>query len=246
MNIGIIGGGLSGVSLQYYLKHPSEILEKYSIGGLCRTFEKNGFYYDIGGHILFSTNKDIMKIINDILNPNIHYCRRNNKILYKNKYIKYPFENELSALDKQDILDCLLGFIENKNKTYSNFEEWIYYSFGKGIADKYLIPYNNKIWKTKLSEMNTEWVERIPKPPIEDIIKSAIGIETEGYVHQLNFGYPICGGIESLVKSFIKPNCNIKINFNIESISYKDKWIINNSLEFDKLLTTPTTKVVGF
>jgi len=243
MKIGIIGGGLSGISFQHYLNHPSEILEKNSnIGGLCRTFEKDGFYYDIGGHILFSTNTKIMKIINDILNPNIHYCKRNNKILFKNKYIKYPFENGLSSLDKEDIIDCLLTFIENPNKSYSNFEEWIYYTFGKGIADRYLIPYNNKIWKTKLSDMNTEWVDRIPKPPLEDIIKSAIGIETEGYVHQLNFGYPIKGGIQSLVESFIKETSKIKTNINIKSIYLKNKkWIISTDseqFEFDKIVNT--------
>ena len=46
-------------------------------------------------------------------------------------------------------------------------------------------------------------VDRIPKPPLEDIIRSAEGNNSEGYLHQLFFHYPKKGGIESLVKSFI-------------------------------------------
>ena len=45
--------------------------------------------------------------------------------------------------------------------------------------------------------MGLEWVGRIPKPPMEDVVKSALGIETEGYTHQLYFRYPLHGGFES-------------------------------------------------
>ena len=36
------------------------------------------------------------------------------------------------------------------------------------------------------------------------MIKSAVGVETEGYAHQLYFGYPKTGGIEMLPRSFEK------------------------------------------
>jgi protoporphyrinogen oxidase len=54
--------------------------------------------------------------------------------------------------------------------------------------------------------MSAHWVDgRIPRPPVEDIIKSAIGIETEGYTHQAVFSYPRSGGIEALVKAIAEP-----------------------------------------
>ena len=46
-------------------------------------------------------------------------------------------------------------------------------------------------------------VERIPKPPAQDIIDSASGKETEGYLHQLYFHYPKEGGFQSLVNSLV-------------------------------------------
>src|SRR4030067_402193 len=52
--------------------------------------------------------------------------------------------------------------------------------------------------------MGTEWVAgRGPDPPLEDIVKSSIGIPTEGYTHQLHFLYPREGGGEALVRGLL-------------------------------------------
>ena len=77
-------------------------------------------------------------------------------------------------------------------------------NFGEGITRTYLEPYNRKIWKFDPTFMDTQMVERIPKPPKQDIIKSAKGINTEGYKHQLYFHYPIKNGIQSLFDSYEK------------------------------------------
>ena len=53
MNYTILGGGLSAISLAYYLQEDPNIseiriLEKDdTLGGLCRTYEKNGIEYDL-------------------------------------------------------------------------------------------------------------------------------------------------------------------------------------------------------
>ncbi|NLW36784.1 MAG: NAD(P)-binding protein [Syntrophorhabdus aromaticivorans] len=243
MRIGILGGGLSGLGLQRFLKHESEVLEKQErVGGLCRTLYKDGFYYDIGGHILFSKDDRITAFTRDILGENINNCRRNNKILYKGRYVKYPFENGLGMLDKEDIFECLLGYLNNGHSDPCNFEEWILHTFGDGISEKYLIPYNRKIWKAPLKEMGMEWVERIPKPPLEDVIKSAVGIETEGYTHQLFFDYPSYGGIEALVKAIIEKDAEITTGYEVKKISRKGRgYIVSDGTtekEYDRIVLT--------
>ena len=251
MNIGILGGGLSGITLQRFLNHNSKVLEKENTaGGLCRTFHKEGFHYDIGGHILFSKDSEVMNFVKKVLGKNANRCRRNNKILFKGRYVKYPFENGLGALDKEDIYECLTGYLKNDHPVPNNFREWIYHTFGDGIADKYLIPFNKKIWKFPLEKMGTEWVDRVPKPPVDDIIRSAVGIETEGYLHQLYFYYPVLGGIEGLIKSLVKENGRVSTGFEIKKIQQKErKWIVSNGSKkefFDKVvLTMPVMEAVN-
>lgn len=252
MSIGILGGGLSGISLQRFLQHDSEVLEKEGrVGGLCRTFIKDGFHYDIGGHILFSKNQDIMRKVRNVLGNNINSCRRNNKILFRGRFVKYPFENDLGSLEKQDNYECLIGYLLNKYTASKTFKDWTYKNFGKGIAEKYLIPYNEKIWKYPLEKMSCEWVGRIPKPPIEDVVKSSLGIETEGYQHQLYFDYPRSGGIESLVKAFVKGKAKIKCDFEIKEIRKRGRgWVVSDGNErryYDKLvLTIPVKEAVKY
>lgn len=183
---------------------------------------------------------------------------RNTKVLYKNCYVKYPFENGLSNLPKEDNFECLNSFIQNlvmqaiegKSKEPDNLKEWFYRKFGKGIAEKYLIPYNEKIWKFPVEKMGLNWVERIPDPPVEDIIKSSLGIKTEGYAHQLHFYYPKTGGIEAIIKLLEKDLVgNITKDYCVKKIKREDsQWFVSDGKKEQSyrniISTIPVQKLV--
>jgi len=239
----ILGGGLAGLSTAYFMQDKCVVLEENNeLGGLCRSFKKDGFVYDIGGHILFSKNKERLSEIISWLGSNVHRKYRKNQIWYKDRFVKYPFENGLYSLDKKEIYDCLIGYLINENKEPDNLKEWCKYTFGNGIAEKYLLPYNEKIWKHDLEDMSIHWVERIPKPPMQDIIKSAIGIRTEGYRHQLYFYYPKTGGINSLINSLANNVRKIEKGFKVTEIKKKNnKWKVSNGSkikECDRIIST--------
>ncbi len=193
---------------------------------------KSGFTFDIGGsHIIFSRDTEVLAFMQEVLGENRQENRRNTKVFYRGLYIKYPFENGLYGLPKEDLFFCINEFIgtliaveKGEIPPPRNFREWINYTFGKGIADLYMIPYNEKIWKFPTERMSMHWVEgRIPRPPVEDVIKSAVGIETEGYTHQAVFSYPSMGGIEAMIKAIAKPvEKNIRTDFNVSSIREKE------------------------
>ena len=244
--IGILGGGLAGLTIAAHLDHECEVLEKETRGGgHCQTVQESGFTYDAGGpHIIFSRNQEIVDYMVALLGDNVHRARRNNKIFYKGRYVKYPFENGLFDLEPQDRFECLYHYIKNDHPPpKTNFKEWIYHHFGKGLAEKYLIPYNEKIWNVPAEELGLEWVEgRVPKPPIEDVIKAAVGVETEGYTHQLYFHYPAHGGIESLPRAMSERVRNVTPDFTVERIWREgDRWCVSNGLftrRYDALVST--------
>jgi protoporphyrinogen oxidase len=252
----ILGGGLTGVTLARLLAQKGvevTVLEREPIyGGLCRSMSDSGFTFDRGGsHIIFSRDEEVLTFMNDMLGANSKRNIRNTKIFYKGRYIKYPFENGLNELPKEDLFFCINEFIKTliavekgEVKPPGNFREWIIHTFGKGIADLYMIPYNEKIWKFPTEQMSLHWVEgRIPRPPVEDIIKSAIGIETEGYTHQSVFSYPRNGGIEALVRSIASPvEKSIRTGFDVSSIKKKgEKYLISdgdNIIIADRCIST--------
>ncbi len=233
--IGILGGGISGIALASQLGANVEVLEKATtIGGLCRTVIESGYTFDAAGpHIMFSKNKAVLELMVSVLGDNVHQRRRENRIIFKDRLVKYPFENDLAALPKQDTFECIQGYLDNPHadETPQNLAHWSYVTFGKGISEKYFIPYNRKIWNYDPSQIGLEFVARIPKPPAEDVLKSAIGIPTEGYLHQLNFHYPIEGGFETLVHAFAaKVTGPIETSWTVSSVKREGgTWIIESA-----------------
>lgn len=253
MNYTILGGGLSAISLAYYLQENKNIdeihiLEKDDVlGGICRTYVKDGIEYDVGPHIIFSKDKEILDLMNNLLGENNEKHRRSNRILHKKRFVQYPFENDLSKLPQEDIDYCVNGFLHNPYENYDakNMLQFFLKTFGEGITNTYLRPYNEKIWKFDPSFMDTQMVERIPKPPKEDILKSANGETIDGYLHQLYFTYPKQGGTEALIKAFIaKLSDKVKIHTDNKVLKVKKqdkKFVVTTSEKeylCDKVVST--------
>jgi protoporphyrinogen oxidase len=233
-NILILGGGIAGLSLASFLRHKCIVLERQNnVGGLSRSYDLDGVSYDIGPHIIFSKNKEVLDLHTNMIETN--QVRRSNQIVYKGAYVKYPFENDLGSLPVEDRDRCLNEFLNNPYENYAanNMLQFFLKTFGEGITNSYLQPYNQKIWKFDPSCMDMQMVERIPKPPKEDVIASANGVETEGYTHQLYFNYPTHGGFQTLVDKYrdkASEHSEIKTGVEIEAIQKKaGQWVVNTN-----------------
>lgn len=247
--LGILGGGLSGLILSHLIPN-SQIIEKSSRpGGLMQSITEDGFTFDLsGGHILFSKKSEIMDFMLSVLGDNVCQRTRNAKISYNGRLIKYPFENGLSDLSKEENFECISDFIkaymQNHGIRAFDFAEYLRITYGNAISEKYLIPYNEKIWKYPLNKMSADWCEeRMPQPTIDSVLKASFGIKSEGYTHQLHFYYPRVGGIEAFIQALSKDK-NIKCDQEITHIEKKDNknmWSVctdDNLYLFDDIVST--------
>ena len=230
----VLGGGIAGLSFASFLDEPTIVLERdAALGGLSRSYQLNGVAYDIGPHIIFSKNKEVLDLHTSMI-PTTK-VRRSNQIFYKGRYVKYPFENDLAKLPPDDRDYCLKEFLNNPYENYAanNMLQFFLKTFGEGITRLYLQPYNQKIWKFDPSCMDVQMVERIPKPPKEDVIASANGVETEGYTHQLYFHYPAMGGFQTLVNAYAeraRKAGEVRSGVAITSIEGSDgQWRVNTT-----------------
>jgi protoporphyrinogen oxidase len=212
----ILGAGISGLALARFLidggldpsdLHLFEAAPK--AGGLCHSKTVDGFTYDIsGGHILFSKDAEVLQWMKDQAGGDEAFVRRdrNTKIRFEDRWVHYPFENGLGDLPAQANFDCLKGYIEAWHRRNSDgseapgdFKRWIQWRFGEGIAKHFMDPYNEKIWKRDLEHISSGWVAgRVPDAPVDDVLKSSIGLRTEGYTHQAIFYYPREGGFQTI------------------------------------------------
>ncbi len=223
---GILGAGPAGLTLAQFLREPSEVLEAENHpGGHASSFVVDGFTFDYGPHIMFSKHKDILAYMIETLDGNVQECRRNNKISFKGRLTKYPFENGLAGLPIEDNFACARDFFINPYKEQypspKNLREWLLARFGLGICERYLFPYNEKVWNIPVEQLSMLWADRIPNPAPEDILKSAMGIATEGYLHQLYYHYPRTGGYQELSNQWSK-KVDVIYNFKIARIEKKE------------------------
>lgn len=221
MKTAILGGGISGLTLARRLRDAgldTVVFEaSKKVGGLCGSETVDGFTYDIaGGHILYSKEKNILDWMITNTEGGCEKRDRLTKIRIGDRFVHYPFENGIGDLEKQQTFDCLMGYLraaevrKNGAAAPKNFGDWIHFRFGEGIERLFMKPYNEKIWKHALTTISTEWVEgRVPDAPIEDVVRAAIGIRTEGYTHQSIFYYPLHGGFEAIPRGVAKPISNI-------------------------------------
>jgi len=246
----ILGAGLSGLSCAYHLKkHGIEtiIFEKEKdIGGLCRSKKIGGFIFDYDGHLLHFKTNYASRLVRDLLGNNLKKHLRNSSIFYFNKFIPYPFQTNLWALPFSVLSDCILGFLKKDKvltlKDNNSFLNWIYRTFGEGIARYFMIPYNQKFWRFPLERISCDWIDGyIPLLSIDDLIKGALKENRDYLGYNGFFWYPKRGGIESLVLAFSSQIKNIYTHSEAIKIELKNRKIYfkNGKIEnYDYLIST--------
>jgi len=246
--IAILGAGLAGLSAAYFLgKHREyDIYEKDFVpGGLCKTIRKKGFMFDLTGHLLHLHNPLTKKIILRLLKGNIVKIKKNAWIYSNGVYTKYPFQSNTYGLPTKEIEECLIGLIQaqmNPARYAKNFEEWIYNNFGKGVAKYFLVPYNEKLFRTPVHKITTDWISKyIPTPHIKDMIIGALEQKNTTSSYNDVFYYPKKGGINALVEAFVKKVKNITYNKEANKIDTKNKIIYfkdGSKEKYDSLVAT--------
>lgn len=248
MTVGILGGGIAALSLANFLNDDVVIFEKdLAVGGLCRSFDFYDVPFDVGPHIVFSKNQEVLNFHNSLTEMSTH--NRLNKILIGQNLVKYPLENNLYQLNNIDRDKCLIEFQENpySDMKPANMQQFFLSYFGEGITDLYLYPYNKKIWKLDPTFLDLQMVERIPRPLSEDVVEGSQGNPKEGYTHQAIFTYPTNGGFQSLINSYVdllsKKNTKIELNFEITRVEKTShNWLIQSrdkrTMYVDRLVST--------
>lgn len=239
----IIGAGVSGISYANFTKNDYIVIEKEpEVGGYCRTIQRNGYVWDYSGHFFHFRNQDIENLVcENIEKTSLINAEKHTQILYDGKYIDFPFQKNIHQLEKEEFIDCLYDlFNASDNDEYESFKGMIYAKLGKSIADKFLIPYNEKLYACELDSLDVDAMGRFfPKAEKKDIILNFRATNNSSYND--HFAYPQGGAIEyinSLVKNI--DSSKIFIGEELESIDVENRIAFTNKREikYDNLIST--------
>lgn len=238
----IVGAGITGLSYASYTNNDYLIIEKESTpGGYCRTIKQDGYVWDYSGHFFHFQDEEIKSDVMDrIPEDHILSVTKHTQIRYKDRLIDYPFQKNIHQLPKNEFIDCLYDLFNNPYHKETSFKEMLYTKFGKSIAEKFLIPYNEKLYACDLDSLDVDAMGRFfPYADKEQIIANFKPTLENSY--NASFLYPK-GGAEEYVEAICQRVDMDKILFNeyITSIDLEKRMVSTNKrdLHYDHLIST--------
>lgn len=239
----IVGAGISGLSYANFCGHEDYlIIEKdSSVGGYCKTIKKEGFTWDYSGHFFHFRNQDIKEhLLSEMNREDLLEITKKTQIRYKDLYIDFPFQKNIHQLPKDEFIDCLFDLFSERDSNYSNFKEMVIAKFGKAIAEKFLIPYNEKLYATDVNLLDVNAMGRFfPYANKEEIIRNFRKPDSDSY--NSVFAYPRGGAIEYINSLFKRINQDkLSLNEELLHIDLKSKVAKTSKrkIKFDHLIST--------
>jgi len=192
----IVGAGVSGLAAAARLGDDDYWLieAEPEIGGYCRTVKRDGFVWDYSGHFFHFRHPEIEAELVSAMSGRVLRVERESRIWYADRLIDFPFQYNIDQLPPNELEECRRDLeAAVPDRTPANFEEMLYDRFGKAIADKFLVPYNEKVYATDLAKLDVDAMGRFfPNVSREDILERRGG--DRGY--NVTFTYPEGGAVQ--------------------------------------------------
>lgn len=258
----ILGAGPTGLGaarrLQELGVHDWQIVEAAAEpGGLATSFlDEKGFTWDIGGHVQFSHYEYFDRAMVEFLGEDgwLHH-QRESWVWMRDRFIPYPFQNNIRRLPPEDLNKCLQGLLQitqHPQHKPHNFREWIDATFGPGLAEVFMLPYNFKVWAFPPEMMNAVWVgERVAVTDLSRVLTNlALGKDDLSWGPNNTFQFPKHGGTGAIWSACAKrlPAARIKLNARVVSIDMGKREVVTASGErfgYEHLISTiPLTDLI--
>ena len=205
----ILGAGPTGLGAAYRLTQMGRMewliveAEDHAGGLAASCVDPKGFTWDVGGHVQFSHYDEYDRMVAEVLGDERVWHTRRSLVILGGRAVPYPFQYNLHRLNPEEQQRALSGLEEAASSRArpsggrpAHFLDWIHQTFGSGLADLFMVPYNRKVWGYPLEMLDSGWVrERIAVPDIHQM-REAIhqSHDNVDWGPNKTFWYPLRGG----------------------------------------------------
>lgn len=184
-NFTILGGGVAGLTAAYELLRRGQqvtVIEKGAeVGGLARTFVRDGFRFDLGGHRFHSNNLAVVSWLQALLGDDLLLVPRLSRIKLNGRFVNYPltFPDAFTAFPPVKAVGMGASYfysrITPRTGPERSFEDWVVRRFGRQMYRSFFQPYTEKVWGVPGSQLSAEWAaQRIGLPSMWQTIRHAL------------------------------------------------------------------------
>ena len=250
----IIGAGPTGLGAAWRLHeigHRNWALYESAnhAGGLASSVvDEQGFTWDLGGHVLFSHYQYFDHVMDTALGDAWIEHVREAWVWIRERWVPYPFQNNIWRLPNDELIACLSGLVDLHGRPPAqarSFRDWLLNSFGTGLCDTFMLPYNRKVWAYDPASLDVGWMgERVATVDLKRILANVVLRRDDvGWGPNSTFRFPAHGGTGAIWRAVAARLPAGQINFNrtVRDVDLARKRLTmtdGESIAYDTLIST--------
>lgn len=251
----IVGAGPTGLGAAWRLQELGHL--NWSVyestghpGGLASSVvDAHGFTWDLGGHVLFSHYRYFDEVMNTALGDAWVEHIREAWVWMRERWIPYPFQNNIWRLPKDELIACLNGLLDLQRLPRAgapvSFHDWLLAAFGTGLCDAFMFPYNRKVWAHDPSQLDVGWMgERVATVDLKRVLGNLVMRRDEvSWGPNSTFRFPRHGGTGAIWRAVAKrlPARQLHFNRAVANVDIANKKLLmsdGESIGYDTLIST--------
>jgi len=149
--------------------------------------------------------------------------QRESWVWIRERFVPYPFQNNVHRLPADDLNRCLQGLVEITRRPQANpanFQQWIDATFGRGLAEVFMEPYNLKVWAYPPAMLSADWVgERVAATDLGRVLRNLVYRTDEiSWGPNSTFQFPKKGGTGAIWRACASQLPPEKLHFNARAV----------------------------
>lgn len=163
MKVGILGGGIAGLAVAWFLKGLADLQVHEAselVGGLARSFMWHGFDCDLAPHRFFTTDEQLLQQVQALV-P-MSRIERKSRIRLRGQWIRDPV-NLWEVLFKFLPIESariLFHYAYRPQQPEDSFDALVLNKYGHGLNQLFFKPYSEKLFGIPATEISPTWGHR--------------------------------------------------------------------------------------
>src|SRR5438046_510836 len=186
----IVGAGVAGLTLAYLLlkagRRVAVIERNDHTGGLARSFQYDGFTYDIGPKRFHTDDPEVTAFIHEILGSHRITITRSSKVHLFNRYFDWPLRpSALAKLPPLVMLRVGLDLLRKREaRDDRSFSDYTKARYGETLYALFFKPYTEKFLRIPCETVHVDWAKtginravidrRVKSESLVDLVRSVL------------------------------------------------------------------------
>lgn len=243
----IIGSGFAGLAAADSLISNGVEVDVYDErpqwGGHASSIERDGFTFDEGPHVSFTSDETVKELFARGAGQIEHVGARITNY-FRGHWLEHPAQCHLHGLDPELITRCIADLARElaSPRSVETYADWCRARFGDTFAEQFPFAYTRKYWTVDAALLGTDWVgSRIYPPKLEEVVRGALEPDQDGDFHYLSqCRYPRSGGYQAFAGALVHEDA-LRLGWRVAGIDLDEsilRFADGSKRGYDKLIST--------